>query len=167
MPTPRSNYLTTGYRAVYAALKADSVVAEIMDGGHWYLYEAGDKHPIEVTAGDCPAIIVSPATSRMGMTQATNVSFDVRLPLNFDLRVKQECVDEVPWFYANVVRVLWTQFLANRYGLDAGNGLYKVEPGAAAVADLYDTNAENRLVRVFWKITFPWTLLFRRNLAAT
>jgi hypothetical protein len=167
MTWQKSAFLTPGYRAVYAALKADAVLAGMMEGSNWYLYDCGDKHPIQLTAGDCPAIICSPATGRMTMTQATNVSFDVRLPLDFDLRVKDEDVDAAFALFEAVVRPLWARFILDRYGLAASIGLYKVEPGGAAVADLYDTDSEKRLVRVSWKVTFPWTLLFRRNLAAT
>ena len=165
MAWQNSTWLAPSYRAVYAALQADTVLAGMMEGGNWYLYGEGDKHPIQLTAGDCPAIICSPAIGRMTMTQATNVSFDVRLPLDFDLRVKNEDVDEITAFWELIVRSLWARFLSDRYGLAAGIGLYKAEPGGAAVADLYDTNADKRLVRVSWKITFTWTLLFRRNLA--
>ncbi|HOQ59092.1 MAG TPA: hypothetical protein PKZ08_00590 [Vicinamibacterales bacterium] len=165
------SFATTGYRAALSALKADTAVAAYMaaNGGHWYLYDLGAKHPVEITGSDCPMIACIPGFGDGALPAATNVSHDVTLNLLFDVRVQDENSDAVVDLWALVVKALMTRFKSDRFGA-AATGLYLCRPGAGPVSDTYGksvaADGEERLVRVAWKMEFTVALVFRRNLAA-
>jgi len=161
-----SSYLTTGSRAVWTALKAGARVAPYMAENHGTYYEENEesKKALKVTKSDCPAIIMVPGVSGIAIAAATNETYDVPLPLNFDLRVDSPSVDDAVDFWEIVVRDIHAAWRANRFGLANSAGCYNTRPGAAFVRKLYD-GPENALVFVSWQVEWTYTLLFRRNIA--
>jgi len=159
------SYLSQAVRAVWSGLKTGPNVSAHMAAhhGHYYDEDATSKKPLRITKSDCPAIIMAPAVSALTIAPATNVSFDVRLPLNFDLRVEDEAVYEIVDFYELVLRDLHAAWRSGNFGLAAPVGLYTVEPGQAQIHKLYD-ETENSAVFVSWQIEFLYTLVFRRQI---
>lgn len=160
-------YLTTSVRAVWTALKAGENVAAYMaaNNGSYYEEDEDSKKALRITKSDCPAVIMVPGVSGIKIEPATNVSSDLRLPLDFDLRVEDEDVDAIVNFWEIVVRDLQAAWKASKFGLDSSVGLWAVEVGGAKVGKLYE-DAQNAAVFVSWQATFAYTLVFRRVLSA-
>ena len=160
-----SSYITTGFRAAWTALKAGANVSAYMaaNNGHYYEETEDSKKPLKITKSDCPALIMVPGVSRIAITPATNVTYDVALPLDFDLRVENPDVDEAIDLWEMVIRDLHAAWVLNRFGLANSIGAYNVRPGGAAVRKLYDEK-DKQLVYVSWQVEWTYTILFRRNI---
>ena len=161
------SYLSTSVRAVWAALKAGENVAAYMsaNNGSWYEEDEDSKKALRITKSDCPAVIMVPAVSGLKVRNATNVSHDLALPLDFDLRVEDEDVDAIVDFWEMVVRDLQTAWLGSAFGLDMSVGLWNVEVAGARISKLYE-DGQNAAVFVSWQALFAYTLVFRRDLTA-
>lgn len=163
-----SSFLTTAYRAVWSTLKADaSPVAAIVAAGkgQWFEENATSRKPLDLKKSDLPAVIVRPGIDAISLPPATNVSFDVRLPLSFDLRTEGPNVDDCVDLLEATIRTVWAGFLSNNFGLAASVGLWLLEPGNGAIVAVYDNDAEGRPTDfLYWRATWSCTLLFRRSL---
>lgn len=161
-----ASYVTTGFRSVWSALKTGANVAPHMAAkkGRYYEETETSKPALRITRSDCPAIIMVPGVSAISIAPANNVTFDVSLPLNFDLRVEDADVGAALNLWEMLVRDLWAAWMANAFGL-APHGLYQVKPGSAQVRKMYD-QAQDALVFVSWQVEWTLTLVFRRDLAA-
>ncbi|HRU04951.1 MAG TPA: hypothetical protein P5137_04145 [Candidatus Brocadiia bacterium] len=161
-----ASYITTGFRAVWSALKTGSNVAAHMASkkGQYYEETETSKPALKITRSDCPAIIMVPGVSAISIAPANNMTFDVSIPLNFDLREENMDVGAALNLWEMLVRDLWAAWKANAFGC-ASLGLYQVKPGSAQVRKVYD-QSESALVFVSWQVEWPLTLVFRRDLAA-
>ncbi len=162
-----SSYLTTAFRAVWTDLKADTTVAAYMAdrNGHYYEESEESKKALKITKSDCPAIIMVPGVSGITMSPATNLTYDVSLPLNFDLRHESQDVGDALDFLEMTLRALHAAWRRHNFGLANSVGLYVTRPGfgSAPVKKAYEAT-ENALVFVSWQIEFNYTLVFRRTL---
>jgi len=162
-----ASYLSTSVRAVWSALKADEEVAAYMAARHGHYYEEDEtsKKALKLTKSDCPAIIMVPAVGGLAIQPATNVRFDVRMPLSLDLRTEEPDVDTALDIYEMVLRALHAAWRSDSFGV-AAQGLFLTEPGAATAHQLYN-QMENQLVFVSWQIEFTYTLVFRRQIESS
>jgi hypothetical protein len=162
-----ASYLSTALRAVWSDLKADTSLAAYMalKNGHYYEETEDGKKALKVTKSDCPAVIMVPGVSGITMTPVTNLTYDVALPLNFDLRHESSDVAEALDFMEMTVRALHAAWRRHNFGLANSVGLYVTRPGfgSAPVKKAYEAR-ENAIVFVSWQIEFTYTLVFRRTL---
>lgn len=158
-----SNYRTNAREAVVAWLQDDEALAAHVK--KWFLFDSGDRQPLDVMGIECPALEVGPANTTP--TPATNRSDDVRFALAFRLHVKGLRAALAEEFLALVESAL-ARGLDARFDLTDANGLYNAQAGQVAFHRQIDGgDDENALLQqIGWRVEFLYTLTLRRTLTA-